>query len=47
MWVCKRWWRMVVPRPPVVPVMRIGEGGGDIVVSDYAYLGPVCSGRMS
>lgn len=31
MWVCTRWWRMVVPRPPVVPVRRIGVGGGDIV----------------
>lgn len=38
---------MVVPRPPVVPVMRTGEGGGDIVVGDDAYLEAVCSGRIS
>ena len=25
LWVCRRWCRTVVPRPPVVPVRRIGE----------------------
>ena len=24
-WVCRRWCRTVVPRPPVVPVRRTGE----------------------
>jgi hypothetical protein len=24
LWVCKRWCKIVVPRPPVVPVRRIG-----------------------
>jgi hypothetical protein len=27
LWVCRRWCRIVVPRPPAVPVRRIGEGG--------------------
>jgi hypothetical protein len=34
LWVCKRWWRMVVPKPPVVPVRRMGEAGEAIVAFD-------------
>jgi hypothetical protein len=31
-WVCRRWCKMVVPRPPVVPVKRIGEADGAILI---------------